>query len=415
MEVQKLSTVGKIIGGGTPDSKNKDYWNGNILWAVPTDITKLCTKQIENTGRKITQQGLDNSSAKLLPVGTVLITSRATIGACAITSKSISTNQGFQNIICNNDYDASFIYYFIKQNPNNLMILSQGTTFLEISNNHMKKSLILKPNSLMEQQKISTILSNIDNLLTTTQKIIEQTKLLKKGLLQKLLTNGINHDNFKSVEWIYQKKIRIPKIWRTMDFRKLILTSKNGFTGKPNEDGNGMPRLGISSISESDTLYVKKNIHKFIQIEKSKVDSYLVQINDLLVCRQNGNLDLIGKTKIIQEIENPMIFSDSLISLKINPDEILIEFITLFLEQEIGRKQILRYITTTAGNYSINGTNLKKIKILCPPIPEQEQIVSIISNIDTQIQKEKIHKSNLERLKKGLMQKLLTGQIRVQV
>ena len=173
--------------------------------------------------------------------------------------------------------------------------------------------------------------------------------------------------------------------------------------------------MRISSISESDTIYVKEHIHRFIEIEKSKIDTYLIEKNDLLVCRQNGNLDLIGKARLAQGTIHTMIFSDSLISLKIKTDEIMVEFLTRFLDHKIGRDQVSRYFTTTAGNYSINGTNLKKIKILSPSLPEQQQITSILSNIDAQIGKEKLHKSNLERLKKGLMQKLLTGQIRVKV
>ncbi len=177
------------------------------------------------------------------------------------------------------------------------------------------------------------------------------------------------------------------------------------------DDGNGIPRLGIGSISDSNTLYVKDEIHRFIRIQKSKMDNYMVQKNDLLVCRQNGNLDLVGKIRVVNETKKPMIFSDSLILLKIRLNEIVPEFLVLFLEQEIGRKQITSSCTTTAGNYSLNGTNLKQIKILCPQISEQEDIVSIISNIDKQIHDQKCHEQYLLQLKKGLMQKLLTGQV----
>ena len=108
--VKKLTGIGKIIGGGTPSSKNEEYWNGNILWAVPTDITKLTINYINDTARTITKKGLDNSSAKLLPVNTILLTSRATIGECAITTKPMSTNQGFQNIICHDALNNAMVF-----------------------------------------------------------------------------------------------------------------------------------------------------------------------------------------------------------------------------------------------------------------------------------------------------------------
>jgi type I restriction enzyme, S subunit len=97
-EFKRISEIGEIIGGGTPDSRIKEYWGGDIPWAVPTDITDLKGTFIEKTERLITQKGLKNSSARLLPKGTVLITSRATIGSCAINTVPMATNQGFQSL-----------------------------------------------------------------------------------------------------------------------------------------------------------------------------------------------------------------------------------------------------------------------------------------------------------------------------
>ena len=190
-EMKRLDEVGEIVGGGTPDSTNNDYWDGKILWAVPTDITKLQINQIENTERKITQQGLDNSSAKMLPEKSILITSRATVGECAITTKPISTNQGFQNIICNDKHHNYLIFYLVKQFPNNLLRLSHGTTFLEISKNQIKKVAFPVSNSFQEQQKIASILSNMDSKITSQEQYKEKLEKLKKSLMQKLLTGEV--------------------------------------------------------------------------------------------------------------------------------------------------------------------------------------------------------------------------------
>ena len=191
-EIKKLDEIGKIIGGGTPDSTNKEYWSGNILWATPTDITKLQTNQIENTERKITKQGLDNSSAKLLPKGTILITSRATIGECAIATQPIATNQGFQSIICNDrNFDRMCIFYLIRYHKSKLLRLAYGTTFLEINKSEIKKAIISIPSLLSEQQKIASILSRVDAYIQKNQEYKKKTELLKKGLMQKLLTGQI--------------------------------------------------------------------------------------------------------------------------------------------------------------------------------------------------------------------------------
>ena len=171
-QVKKIADIGKIVGGGTPSSKNREYWDGDVLWAVPTDITKLSTTYISDTERKITKKGLDNSSAKLLPISTILLTSRATIGECAITTKPMATNQGFQSLVCNNVFDNVFMFYLIKFNRNTIIRLSYGTTFLEISKKEITKTLVPAPNSMFEQTKIASILSGVDaihNLFSLTK------------------------------------------------------------------------------------------------------------------------------------------------------------------------------------------------------------------------------------------------------
>ena len=100
-EVVELEKVAEIKSGGTPSTNRSEFWNGHILWCTPTDITSLSGKYLSDTNRKITEMGLNNSAAELLPIGSVLMTSRATIGECAIAKRPMTTNQGFKNFICN--------------------------------------------------------------------------------------------------------------------------------------------------------------------------------------------------------------------------------------------------------------------------------------------------------------------------
>jgi len=120
-----------------------------------------------------------------------LITTRATIGECAINTKPIATNQGFQNLICDDENDRHFMFYAIKFHRNKLLRLSYGTTFPEISKSEIKKVLIALPESRIEQQKIASILSNIDSQIQKQQEYKSKLETLKKGLMQKLLTGQI--------------------------------------------------------------------------------------------------------------------------------------------------------------------------------------------------------------------------------
>lgn len=136
-EKKKLGDIGNIISGGTPSSSNKEYWNGHINWFTPSEVGK--TKFVSESIRKITEKGLKNSSAKLLPKGTILLSSRATIGEKSILLNSATTNQGFQSIITNNEAINEFIYYYIDTLKSELIKQSSGSTFLEISNTILKK------------------------------------------------------------------------------------------------------------------------------------------------------------------------------------------------------------------------------------------------------------------------------------
>lgn len=159
----KLGEIAEIVGGGTPDTSNKEYWGGNIPWLTPKDLTGYNKIFISSGERFITEEGLDNSSTKLLPQGTVLLSSRAPIGYVAIASNPICTNQGFKSIICNKDIvDNLYMYYWIKNNTELLQSLGTGTTFAEISGSVVKSIDISLP-PLPEQIRITSILSSLDD------------------------------------------------------------------------------------------------------------------------------------------------------------------------------------------------------------------------------------------------------------
>jgi type I restriction enzyme S subunit len=181
-EEKKLGEVGEIIGGGTPDTTNIDYWDGDIQWFTPTEVSK---KYIERSKRTITPLGLKKSSARILPKGTILFTSRATIAELSFATEECTTNQGFQSIVVNANNNSGFVYYWINNNKKAFIRKSQGSTFLEISKNEIKKIKILIP-SLKEQQKIANYLSAIDTKIEAVQTQITNTQAFKKGLLQQM-------------------------------------------------------------------------------------------------------------------------------------------------------------------------------------------------------------------------------------
>jgi len=171
-----------VVGGGTPDTTVKSYWGGDIQWFTPSEIGK--NKYVDFSKRTITRDGLDNSSAKLLPLHTILLSSRATVGECSIASNECTTNQGFQSLIakqCNID----FLYYLIQTKKKDLIRNACGSTFLEISANEIRKIKVAVPVQ-NEQEQIAKLLSLIDERIATQNKIIEDLKKLKSAISERL-------------------------------------------------------------------------------------------------------------------------------------------------------------------------------------------------------------------------------------
>jgi len=166
----RLGDVCEIIGGGTPSTKKEEYWNGDISWITPKDLSNYEHKYIYRGERNITEEGLNNSSTRLLPKGTILFTSRAPIGYIAIAGKELCTNQGFKSLICKEEVHNQFIYYLMKFKTPKILQIATGSTFKEISATNLKKLIIYLP-PLPTQKKIADILSVIDKKIETLQNI----------------------------------------------------------------------------------------------------------------------------------------------------------------------------------------------------------------------------------------------------
>lgn len=181
-ENKRLAEVAQIVGGGTPDTTILDYWQGNIQWFTPTELK---TKYVSKSQRRISDAGLKNSSAKLLPAGTLLLSSRATVGDISIALDECTTNQGFQSLIVNDANNNEFIYYWILNNKKALLEKASGSTFLEISKREIEKLLIQRPHKT-EQIKIANFLKTVDDKITVTKAQLEAVKQYKLGLLQQM-------------------------------------------------------------------------------------------------------------------------------------------------------------------------------------------------------------------------------------
>ena len=180
----RLGSVCEIVGGGTPDTLHAEYWGNTVEWFTPSEIGK--TKYVNNSVRKLSDIGLDNSSAKLLPIGTVLLTTRATLGEMSIAKRECSTNQGFQSLIPHTDRVSSEYLYYMQ-----IIIkpwcekYASGNTFREISKSALSDCIIPIPDRARQEQ-IVKLLSSIDMIIDAAESISMSLSKIRHGLMQQL-------------------------------------------------------------------------------------------------------------------------------------------------------------------------------------------------------------------------------------
>ena len=186
-EQRKLGDIADIVGGGTPSTGNPSYWDGDIDWYAPAEIADQI--YANPSQKKITDLGYENSSAKMLPPGTVLFTSRAGIGRTAILTRKGCTNQGFQSIVPHRgELDTYFIFSRTEELKRYGELVGAGSTFVEVSGKQMAVMELMMPPTMREQQTIGGFFQQLDNLITLHQRKLEEMKRQKKALMQLLLT-----------------------------------------------------------------------------------------------------------------------------------------------------------------------------------------------------------------------------------
>ena len=189
-EQRKLGELAEIVGGGTPSTSVESYWDGDIDWYAPAEIGEQI--YLKSSQRKITEEGLNKSSAKVLPVGTVLFTSRAGIGKIAILLKEGCTNQGFQSIVPNKDkLDSYFIFTRSEELKRYGETVGAGSTFVEVSGKQMANMELMMPTTMLEQKKIGAYFCTLDHLITLHQRKCDKYLSIKKGMMSDLLTGKI--------------------------------------------------------------------------------------------------------------------------------------------------------------------------------------------------------------------------------
>lgn len=206
-----LGEIGTIVGGATPSTKNASFYDGNIPWLTPKDLSVNSNKYIHRGERNITEAGFKSCSCKILPKGSVLFSSRAPIGYVAIAANDMCTNQGFKSVIPNEETDSEFLYYLLKYNKDNIASQGSGTTFAEVSGKTMKEIEVVVPKEKEDQRRIASILSSLDRKIELNNKINADLEEMAQAIFKNWF---VDFEPFKDGKFVDSELGMIPEGWK---------------------------------------------------------------------------------------------------------------------------------------------------------------------------------------------------------
>jgi len=195
---KRLKDLAQVVSGGTPKTSVANYWNGYIPWATPADLSRIVGPYISETPRQLTDDGLKACSARVMPAGSVLLSSRAPIGHVAINTQPMATNQGFKSLIPGDQLDAKYLYYWLKANRAYLESLGNGATFKEIGKRTVENIEIPVPH-VNEQRRIATILDKADAIRIKRREMVSYLDALEQSIFESMFKADSQHQTLDDV------------------------------------------------------------------------------------------------------------------------------------------------------------------------------------------------------------------------
>jgi len=395
-QIKKIEDIAEVVGGGTPSTKNPDNFGGEISWITPKDLSEHKDRYIGRGERSLTKQGLDNSSAKILPPNTVLLSSRAPVGYTAISANELCTNQGFRSMIPKKDISSEYLYYLTKANTHVFESNASGSTFKELSGGRLKKlSFLIAPES--EQKEIAFVLSSLDDKIELNRKVNQTLEAIGKALFR---------------QWF-------------VDFEF------------PNEEGKPYKSSGgemvDSELGEIPEGWEVVEVGRYLEI----LDSQRVPLSRRERAKRQGDFRYYGATGVIDHV-NDYLFDG--IYLLIGEDGTVVgesgrpytqyvwgkfwannhahvlqgkpPFSTEYMKLFFDNIRIKPYITG-AVQPKLNQGNLKSIPLLVSPKSLLSDFQKYIETLFALTRNNEEQINNLEKARDSLLPRLISGKLRV--
>lgn len=403
-EIKTLDEVATVFAGGTPSRSNPAYYDGSVPWVKSGEVNKRLIYRTEET---ISELAVKESSAKWAKRGSVLVAMYgATAGKVAKLMIDATLNQAVSAVNRKSEAtDNDFLFYAIENNSRELLNTVQGSGQPNLSG-QLIKSLNLPVPPFPEQQKIATILSSVDNVIEKTRAQIDKLKDLKTGMMQKLLTKGIGHIEFKN-----SPVGLIPAAWEIARLGDIVLP-KGIQTGPFGSQLHSHEYIewGVPVIMPRDMKGNKIDPASvaYIPLEKAaELDKHRVEIGDLVFARRGD----IGRFALVDKFNEGWVCGTGCLKVRLQPS-----VSPAFIASYLTLTPVIEWLNTNAVGQTmlnLNTSILSELPIILPPAHEQAVIGEAILSLDNKVALSSDKLDSLLRVKKALMQDLLTGKVRV--
>ena len=391
-EQRKLGDVADIVGGGTPSTGNQSYWDGDIDWYAPAEIADQI--YANSSQKKITGLGYENSSAKMLPPGTVLFTSRAGIGKTAILTRKGCTNQGFQSIVPHRgELDSYFIFSRTEELKRYGELVGAGSTFVEVSGKQMAVMELMMPPTMREQQTIGGFFQQLDHLITLHQRKFEKLTNVKKSMLEKMFPqNGSSYP-----------EIRFKGFTDPWEQRKLgeMGQTYTGLSGKTKDDfGHGQARF-VTYMNVFSNPISNPEMTEPIESDPKQNE---VEVGDVFFTTSSETPEEVGMSSILLEKRGKTYLNSFCFGFRPS-EKIDSYYLAYMLRSESTRAKII-LLAQGISRYNISKNKVMEIAVSLPSLDEQKMIGQYFSQLDNLITLHQRELEKLQNIKKSMLEKM---------
>lgn len=399
-----------IVGGGTPDSSDPRCWGGDIPWLTPTEMSSLEGRLATVSERQLTQFGLDSSNCRLLPVGALVLSTRGTIGNIAIAGVPLTCNQSCEALLPKEGVSSDYLYYLLVFSRPIIERFGAGTTFPSVTRRDIRYIRFSLP-LLKEQEVISKVLIQVDEAVAAAKAKLTAARRLKTALMQQLFTCGLpgRHTRFQRT-----KIGEIPNDWDLLSLGRLA-TVASGIALNTDRAPKFHPRQYLTVVHVQRERLELEDI-RHMEVFPSEIPDALLEEGDILAVEGHANAAEIGRAALATSEVAGFAYQNHIFRIRLLPDAQLDRLFLLgVLNSERVRRHWVATCNTSSGLNTINRRGLRKLLIPRPQPDEQGEISALLSNANETIASCEAELRAIDRLKRSLLQNLLTGRARVKV